>query len=209
MASSSTGSFSQTALDLVYWRNEKQTAAVVALGLLTFVLLWSTTHSMLTLLSYLALGHLLVRFVYRNAMNMLAEIKVVEKRTIPKPPDVFVTEAEVQAHLTTLTASVNSALHAAYALAVCDCNATVFKWMGGLFVLSILSKLLGTVGFFFCAFAAAFSLPKVYELKKPEIDSAVAKAADTAADLSKQCVAKLSALMPPKASDLKAKAKSL
>jgi len=198
---------------LVYWQNPKETAAVVGVGLLWFFLIGVLDYASTTVLCYLALFHLVLRLVYRNSLNVLAGLNLIQPRPeVGEAPETFVTEEDVQQSLTAITALVNATLRSAYALAVGDCTPLVLKWIAGLWATAVASKIFGTTGLFFLAFAGAFSAPKVYQLYQPQIDRAVAQASDVARQqlsgvtakasaASKELLGKLPAI--PKASDLK------
>merc|ERR1711988_952587 len=202
---------------LVLWENQKETAAVVGLGLLWFVLITWMGYASSTVLCYLALFHLGARFFYQNSTRMLADLKVIEKKPLKEVPTVFVTEEEVMKHLKAITAALNSAIRAAYSLVACDCNAFTLQCMAALWLTALLSKLLGTTGLCFLVFAGVFSVPKVYQLKQAQIDQLLELASEKALTFKDQASAKvgvllteaqkkLAALSPPKASDIKAKA---
>jgi len=205
----------QTALALIYWEDQKQSAAVVGVGLLWFTLIGWIGYSSVTVLCYAALFHLVARFLYRLGCRILADLNMIQKRPLPEAPTTFVTEEEVLLHLKTVAALVNSTLHAAYTLAVCDCTPLVIKWIFGLYAAALAGKLFGTTGLCFMAFVAAFSLPKLYQHKQAQIDQALQQASEKvvalsvklgaqAAKYSKEVMSKLPSI--PKASDYAAKA---
>ena len=71
--------------------------------------------------------HLVARLVYRNGCRILGDLNMIEKRPTQEAPTTFVTEEEVAKQLTTITAYVNSSLHAAYALALGESTSLVLK----------------------------------------------------------------------------------
>jgi len=204
----------QTALALIYWEDQKKSAAVMGVGLLWFALIGWIGFSSVTVLCYAALFHLVARFLYRLGCRVLADLGMIQKQPVPEAPTTFVTEEEVQLHLKTATALVNSTLHAAYTLAVCDCTPLVIKWIFGLYAAALAGKLFGTTGLCFMAFVAAFSLPKIYMHKQAQIDKALLQASEKAVELSvkvgshankyfRELLSKLPSI--PKASDYAAK----
>ena len=150
-----------TIRDLVYWVDPKASGAVLACGLVAFFVVgglgWSSLGSACMLLSLM----LLARLVYYSTVG-----------TRPQTPETFFAEEEVQAYLTTATASANSAARAAYALATAEDPAFTLQCAAGLAAVAYVCRLVGTTGLFFLCFVAAFSLPKVYELKQAEADAA-------------------------------------
>lgn len=200
---------------LALWENPKESGAIFGVGLLWFTLIGWMGYASVTVFCYLALFHLVTRLGYRNGCRVLADMNMIEKRPVPAAPETFVSEEDVLAALKSVTDAVNSTLHAGYALATCEDNGLVLKWCGLLYALALGSKLLGTTGLCFFAFASFFGLPKLYQLKQPEIDAIAAQASTKALALAAQLEAKgksiyseLLGKMPqvPKASDLKAKA---
>jgi len=159
------------AVELVHWKEPKQSAVVFGAGLFWFFLVGWLQYSSVTVLCYVGLFHLLARFIWRNGCRVLGDLNVLTPREPPTAPPAFVTEDEVLGYLTAATEVANRAFHAAYTLAVCDCTPLVFKWMGGLFGVALSSKLFGTTGLAFLAFVFAFTWPKAYSQKQKEIDA--------------------------------------
>ena len=50
-----------------------------------------------------------------------------------------------------------------------EASPAVLKTGAALFAIALVSRVVGTTGFFFLLFVAAFSLPKGYELKQKEV----------------------------------------
>lgn len=185
---------------------------MVLVGLLWFLLIGWMDYASTTVLCYLALFHLIARLLYRNAIHVLSNLNLIEKRPAPEvSPETFVTEEEVLQYLKSATELINTTLRAAYHLAVCDCTPLVLKWITGLYTLALASKLCGTTGLFFIVFVGTFSAPKIYQLKQPQIDRAVEQASAQAmqhvtavsarlAKSSKELLGMLPTI--PKASDL-------
>lgn len=182
---------SQT-IDLVYYKDAKASGLTIGAGLAFFfavgVLCWSSLGTVCMLVSL----HLITRLVYYNTVG--------ER---PTAPEVWFSEAEIQEHLTSLTARANALAQTAFALSCCKDNALTLQWAGGLLLLSLLCRVLGTTGLFFLLFVAAFSLPKVYELKQPEVDAAYAAARVKVLEVYKTGMSKVPSI--PKAADLKEK----
>jgi len=209
-----TPSLAKKATALIYWENQTESAAVVVVGLLWFVLIGWVGYASTTVLCYLALFHLIARLVYRNSLHVLAGLNLIEKRpALEAAPETFVSEADVERVLKTATKLVNSTLRSAYSLALGDCTPLVLKWIAGLYAVALASKLLGTTGLCFLLFAGTLSLPKVYQLKQPQIDAALEQASAKVLQQLEQLTSKLTTAskemlgkLPtiPKASDLKA-----
>ena len=147
-------------------------------------------------------GHLVLRLAWYHAVQPLA-VKAQLMKATPRPttPEQWLSEEEVQRHLSALTATLNGLLRTLFSLSYCDDPALTLKCAGGLMGLAWLSRLLGTVGLFFVAFVGTLGLPKAYELKQPEVDAALATAKGKATELYTQVKAKVPSI--PKATDLK------
>lgn len=168
-------SWAAAASEIVLWRKgwEVYSGGIFAAGLLSFALTTFWGFSLITLLCYVAMLHLLARFVYRNGTAVLAEANVIKAHPPAVAPAAFVTEEEVARHLATITSLANSAFATAFSLAVCDDNVLVLKSVGFLFAVARIGDLLGTTLLAFLVFVGVFTLPKGYELKQPEVDAFV------------------------------------
>jgi hypothetical protein len=195
-------------LQLIYWNDPRETAIVFGIGLFWFLLIGWWKHSSITVLSFACLFHLLARFCYRNAKRVLGEMNMIPpSAAVPAAPVSFPTEDECLQHLTAITGASNSALQAAYTLAVTDCSPLVLKCMAGLFATTLASKFFGTTGLFFLAFVLTFTWPALYAKKRREIDALVLLATAKASEGGRQVIElarKQSSKLPsiPKASDL-------
>ena len=177
-------------VDILYYKDVKMSAMALGCGLAFFiavgVLGWSSLGTACMLLSL----HLITRLVYYNFVGAR-----------PTAPEEWFSEAEVQAHLTTITAKANALAKAAFALACGDDNMLTLQCVGGLLGVSMLCRTVGTTGFFFLIFASCFSLPKLYELKQPEVDAAIDTVRVKALEVYKAGMSKVPSI--PKAADLK------
>lgn len=185
---------SQAVVDLCMWKDVTISGAAVAVSLLFFsvvgLLGWSSLGSACLLMSL----HLIARLAYYNTVGVR-----------PAAPAEFFSEAEVQSHLTAITAFANSAAGTCFYLACAHDAGLTLKWAGGLLVVAFVCRLVGTTGFFFLCFVGAFSIPKVYELKQPEIDAALAAAQAKVQEGVRLAIAKMPPMPSiPKAADLKA-----
>lgn len=186
-------------VDVFYWRHPMISGSVFAVGLFGFLLCGVWQYSSITVGCYVLILNLLVRLAHTNGSRVLAEMNVIPKRyTPPSAPDTFITEEQVQARVSEITAHLNHLLGAAFSLLCGECCPVVLKTIAGLFVVSIASRILGTTGLLFLVFLAAFSLPRGYELKKAEVDELMGKMNKTVSQFSTQALQ-----MIPKASDLK------
>ena len=178
--------------DLVHWRDVRLSGLAFGAGLVFFVAVgafgWSSLGTVCLLLSL----HLLARLAYYNTVGVR-----------PEAPAEWLSEAEVATHLQVATARLNEAARLAFALACCHDNLLTVQWAVALGAVALACRVVGTTGFLFLLFAAAFSLPKAYELKKAECDAAMAAVRKTAAEACGKAIACVPSI--PKAADLAGK----
>lgn len=162
-------------LDVIYWKKPVTSAAALSVGLLVFLLIGVYEYSSLSIVCYCLILNLLVRLIHNHGSRTLAEMNVMPKRKIPAAPEIFVTEEQVQARVADITAGLNAVLSTSYSMLCGECTPVVGKSIAALFALSLATRILGSTGVCFLAFVSAFTLPKIYEKKKAEIDEAAAK----------------------------------
>jgi len=150
-------------------------AAALSVGLLVFLLIGVYEYSAVSIVCYCLILNLLVRLFHNHGSRTLAEMNVMPKRKVPAAPEIFVTEEQVQARVADITAGLNAALSASYSMLCGECTPVVGKSIAALFSLSLTTRILGSTGVCFLAFVSVFTLPKIYEKKKAEIDEAAAK----------------------------------
>lgn len=173
-------------LALIYWEDQKSSGMVFGSGVAVFVFLAWIGYPLLAVLGYLLMAHLIVRFVYRNGYMLAAKYNLATRKPVEPAKEAYVSEEEVGAYVALVTAKLNSGLRIAYSVAMCEDNALMLKLICGLFFFSSFVKLIGASGLFFLAWVAAFSGPKFYEVKKTEVDAALAKAEAVALDVFKR-----------------------
>ena len=187
------------AADLVLYKDPTKSGIVLAAGCVWFFFLFALGYSSIAVVSFLALIHLLARFVYRHATGYAAAFGLMKERPIAPAPETFVKEEEVAAYAADVTRLINATLHAAYALMVCESTPVACAWMGGLYGVYFLASRLSTTLFLALCWVAAFTLPVAYTKKQKEVDALVAAARAKASEL----IAKI-----PKASTLEAAKKA-
>ena len=149
---------------------------------------------------------LLVRLVFFTGSKALANAKLIQPRPAPVVPTEWLSEAEVQPHLAAVTAALNALVCGAIKLSYGEDWRLCLQVIGALVVLSYACELIGVTGLAFLAFLLAFSLPKGYEARQPEVDAAVARAWSKAEELKQKGEAKVKLAMEyvriPSANDL-------
>jgi len=192
---------SQQVKQVVYWTNPLVSGGVFLVGLFAFFLVGLCNYSSISVVCYILILNLTVRLGHMHGGRVLGEMNVLPKRPLPVPPDHFVTEEQVAAHVGAITAGLNTALQTAYALLCGDATPAALRTLASLCALALASRLLGTTGLLFLCFLAAFTLPKGYQAKKAEVDAIVAKARQAAEEAWVKLQQNLPAI--PKASGLK------
>merc|ERR1712046_195827 len=95
------------------------------------------SYSSITILCYCLMLNIFVRLAHHNGTHLLAEMKLMPRRTIPAAPEQFITEEQVAAHVAVITRHINTSLGAAYELLCGECTPVVLKSLVGLFLLSV------------------------------------------------------------------------
>lgn len=195
---------------LVYWRNPFVSGLAFACGLLAFYLVGIQGYSAITLLAYAAMMHITVRFSYAHARAFLADLKVLEATKPVEVPDTFISEEAVASLLPAITKLINKSLAATLRLLLGECglfhgafNPLVPKCLAALYAVALASRLLGTTGLLFVLFLAVSTLPKVYELKRREIDALGERSHEAAGQLF-NVLKQQAQLLMSKAADVRA-----
>jgi len=194
--------------DLVLWKEPTQSLLAVGVGTFYYIAIGFYGWSTLSFVCLMLAMTLLVRLIFFKGRQFLADAKLIAPVSPPVAPEAWLSEAEVQSHLTTITAHMNRAISACFSLSFGDDLKLTFTWIFALVSVSWLCQLLSPTGLSFLLFAAAFTAPKFYQLKQPEVDAAVELASARAAALCSQAelaaraaIAKLPKI--PSAHDLK------
>lgn len=167
------------ALDVIYWKKPVHTALFLAIGLAYFFAVGFLGWSSLGFISAAFAVTLLVRLVFFKLLQpALAAANVLQPPPPPVLPDQWLREEEVLPYLAWMTERLNALITSAVKLSYGEDVSLTGQWIASLLLVAYTCRLLGTTGFCFLLFASAFSLPRGYELKKPEVDAAygVAKA---------------------------------
>jgi hypothetical protein len=93
---------------VVYWTNPLVSGGVFLVGLFAFFLVGLCNYSSISVLSYVLILNLTVRLGHMHGGRVLGEMNVLPKRPLPVPPDQFVTEEQVAAHVGAITARLNA-----------------------------------------------------------------------------------------------------
>ncbi|PSC72227.1 reticulon B2 [Micractinium conductrix] len=158
--------------ELLLWRDPKRSA--IALGGVTavFLLLQFARINLLQTVAYALLTLVLGCFLWNNLASF------TNKPPVPVPAVLSegIKEADVKNFAEKATAHINKGLAYARRLATGREPVLTGSVVGVLYFVGRLAGLVSIVGLAYTAVLAAFTAPKVYELKKPEIDAMIDKA---------------------------------
>ena len=99
---------SQQVKHVVYWTNPLVSGGVFLVGLFAFFLVGLCNYSSISVVCYILILNLTVRLGHMHGGRVLGEMNVLPKRPLPVPPDHFVTEEQVAAHVGAITAQLNA-----------------------------------------------------------------------------------------------------
>ena len=94
--------------EVVYWTNPLVSGGVLLVGLFAFYLVGLCNYSSISVVCYVLILNLTVRLGHMHGGRVLGEMNVLPKRPLPVPPDHFVTEEQVAAHVGAITAQLNA-----------------------------------------------------------------------------------------------------
>jgi cytochrome b subunit of formate dehydrogenase len=171
--------------DLIYWKNPIKSGLVFVTGLFTFFVLTVGGYTVISLTSNLLLWLLIISFAYTNGTMMFATFQGKS----PVNPHISrwgeakfdITKETVDEYVDFLLPYVNKGIDFAREVAFCLNNMKTLKVIGALWVISIFSNLFSGLTLLFLEFFLAFSIPRLYEMNKQQVD----KYADIALTQSK------------------------
>ena len=99
---------SQQVEHVVYWTNPLVSGGIFLVGLFAFFLVGLCDYSSISVVCYVLILNLTVRLGHMHGGRVLGEMNVLPKRPLPVPPDHFVTEEQVAAHVGAITARLNA-----------------------------------------------------------------------------------------------------
>lgn len=168
--------------DLLLWRDPAKSGAVLAgISIVYFLLEWSN-FNVITVGANLGLLAVSGAFLWSVIANFA-------HRPGPPIPGVLregVTEGQVKQFAADWTPYINKALAFAYRVATGKDVVLSIQVAGVLFVIAKIGGLFTPLGWVYTAVLLAFTVPKLYEVKKDEIDGGIAKAQGTSRQLYDQ-----------------------
>lgn len=180
------------ASDLLLWKEPVKSGAALFGATALYVLLDWTTWSLLSILSTVALVAIIVSFTWSSIAGFL-------NRAGPPVPSILregVSEGQAKHLLEECIPLLNKALALAYRLASGKDFALTVQAVLVLFMVSKLSSRISVLSSAYLVVLLAFSAPKLYELKRTEIDTTAKDVHSKAKALYEQHVAPLVAKIP-------------
>lgn len=178
--------------DLLLWRDPIKSGAVLVVSTVIYFLLEWSHRSVIGLVSTLLAVATATSFLW----SVLAQKLNKPGPPIPQLLREGVSESQVKSFVDQYTPLINKALAFVYRVATGQDVVLAVQVIGALIVIGKLSKVFTIIGWAYFAVLAAFSLPKLYELKKPEVDNFVNQAATQGRRLKEQHVDPVMAKIP-------------
>lgn len=179
-------------LELIYWRDLKKTGIVF--GSMLFILLSLAIFSVLSVLAYLSLAVLSVTLSFRIYKNVLA---AVQKSGDAHPfkalldMNIDLPEDKAQMALKNICKHINCTVRELRRLFLIEDLVDSMKFALLLWVLTYIGSWFNGMTLIIMGLVAIFTLPKVYETYKVQIDNYVSMACDQVCKVKTQVVAKL------------------
>lgn len=188
--------------DLLLWRDPVRSGLALSGATGLYVLLAWTSWSLITIISTFALVAVGTSYIW-------AKIATFFQRAGPPVPAILregVSEGQIKRLVEQLTPLLNKALAVTYRLATGKDLLLTVQVAGVLFAVNRLSSLLSILSTLYLVALLAFSVPKLYELKKTEIDAAIKEISSRTKALYDEHAAPLVAKIPRASSATAAKA---
>jgi ABC-type multidrug transport system fused ATPase/permease subunit len=177
--------------DLLLWKDVKLTGALFGSS---FVLLISlAAFSFLTVISTLFLTALTLIGAYRFYLGLIFRIKGTQDNTFEKlsAHDLSLPKDKVQKLANLLENDANRAIQTLKSIILWDNITTSIIAYIGFYVVYCIGCWFNTITLFILALVAAFTLPKVYDVYKVQIDQTIEKATSAVHGLVKQVMVKI------------------
>ena len=179
-------------LELIYWRDLKKTGVVF--GSMLFILLSLAIFSVLSVLAYLSLAVLTVTLSFRIYKNVLA---AVQKSGDAHPfkalldLNIDLPEDKAQQALKNICQHINCTIKELRRLFLIEDLVDSLKFALLLWVLTYIGSWFNGMTLIIMGVVALFTLPKVYETYKVQIDNYMSMACEQICNVKAQVVAKL------------------
>ncbi|GAB4818885.1 hypothetical protein N2152v2_005931 [Parachlorella kessleri] len=158
--------------DLLLWRDTSKSSIALGAATAAFLVLQYARFNAIATTAYALISLVLGSFIWNNIAAFTHRPPV----PVPRVLREGVSEAEVRPYVEKSTLYVNKALAFAHRLATGREAALSGSAIAFLYTVAKVSSLFSLVGLAYTVVLLAFTLPKVYELKKDDIDAAVDQA---------------------------------
>lgn len=186
-------------VDLVYWRDPKKTGIVF--GTIMVVLLSLTYFSLISVVAYLSLAILTATFSFRIYKSILS---AVQKSNEGHPfqqyieQDISLSREQVHELSDTVVAHVNATVIELRRLILVEDLVDSIKFGVMLWALTYIGAWFNGMTLVILSFVAAFTLPKVYETNKEQIDHYLGLVQSNVNDIMSKVKAKIPIGKKPK-----------
>jgi len=188
---------------LLLWRVPLDSAVVLLLATAAYVFLVWSNRSLVSLLATLAAITVGVCFVWSSLAAFL-------NKPGPPMPRILaegISETNVKRTAEEYTPMINQCLALAHRMLTGKEVVLTGKVLAVLYVVSRLGKVFSVLTWAYVVLLLAFSIPKLYELKKPEIDRGIDQASKQAQRINEQYVAPSIAKIPRSSTSTQFRAK--
>jgi hypothetical protein len=165
--------------DLIYWKNVVRSGLVFATGLFTFFVLTVGGYTVISLVSNLLLWLLVISFIYTNGTLMFATFQgktPVNPHTSRWGDDkkqFHLTKEAVEEYVEYILPYVNKGIDFVRDVTFCINSMNTLKIIGALWCISIIGNLSSGLTLLFLEFFLAFTVPRLYEMNKQQVDKFV------------------------------------
>lgn len=179
--------------DLVLWKCPKYTGAVFGTSLV--LLLSMSSCSLLTVFSTLILLAMTICGAYRLYLSIVFRIKGTYDETFDKASayDLSLPKDKIQEFARLLDTDMNQSLNKLKSIVLWDNICTSVMAFVALYFVYCIGSIFNTMTLLIIGLVKIFTIPKIYQLYKVQIDQGLQKAADCAHQLARQVEAKIPA----------------
>jgi len=179
--------------DLVLWKCPKYTGAVFGTSLV--LLLSMSSCSLLTVFSTLILLAMTICGAYRLYLSIVFRIKGTYDETFDKASayDLSLPKDKIQEFAQLIDTDMNQSLNKLKSIVLWDNVCTSVMAFVALYFVYCIGSIFNTMTLLIIGLVKIFTIPKVYQLYKVQIDQGLQKAADGAHQLARQIEAKIPA----------------
>lgn len=158
--------------NVLLWRDAKVSGSVFVASTLLYLLLEWSGLSLLTIVSNTLLGLVSIAFLWNNVANFTGKSGV----PLPAIVDRGVSDSDLKYFAESFTAVINKGLGFTRRLISGKDIILTVEVAAALYVFGKIGNFFSSLGLLYTLAVLAFTVPKLYELKKDDIDNAVSTA---------------------------------